>query len=248
MLEKLKSFKWGYVILFVLLAASGVCFLAFSDTLTAIAIAVGILVAVFGIILATVTLSGERRGVGFALKMVISVSAIISGVITAVMRASAMEIIASLICLFLIVDGSFKLQTTVNSRKYRLAAWWIMLVPAVLCIIGGFIGLRCSPDIVTEDGVVRTSIIIGITLIISAIGNLLSAFFLSKCESNMKDDMERVFYARLSTDTSIENTADTLPVSDTLESSAENASEAISENNGTDSSDTVAGDEDGSRE
>ena len=197
MLKKIKDFKWGYILLFILLAAVGVCFLSFSDTLTALALTVGILLAVYGTVLATITIAAKGRGAGFALRIVISVAAIVGGVITAVMRASAMEIIASLICLFLIVDGSFKLQTTASSKRFNLLAWWLMLIPSVLCIIGGFIGLRWAPDILTDEGVTRVSVIIGITLIVAAVGNLLSAFYISKYEHNMREEIELEVYAQI---------------------------------------------------
>ncbi len=197
MLKKIKEFKWGYILLFLLLTAAGICFIAFNDTLSVIAIVLGVLLSLYGVVLLTLTLANRSRSAAFAFKIIICSAAIICGITTAILREGAMEIIASLICLFIIVDGSFKLQTTALSKRYNLVSWWFMLIPSLLCIAGGFIALRLTPRIATEDGVVLVSVLIGITLIIDAISNALSAFYISSYERNMKDEIEAEIYDRI---------------------------------------------------
>lgn len=197
MLDKIRSFKWGYLLLFILLAAAGICFLAFNNTLSVIAIVLGVLLSLYGIVILTLTLANRSRSASFAFRIVISTAAIICGITTAVLREGAMEIIASLICLFIIIDGSFKLQTTSLSKRYNMVSWWLMLIPSILCIAGGFISLRLTPRIADESGVVFVSVLIGITLIIDAISNILSAFYITGYERNMKDEIEAEIYEKL---------------------------------------------------
>ena len=45
MLKKMKEFSWGYAIIAALLIALGVCFIAFGDAMTVLAISVGAIIA-----------------------------------------------------------------------------------------------------------------------------------------------------------------------------------------------------------
>lgn len=187
MLEKLKKFGWGYVLLFALLVAVGICLIAFNNTLEIVALIMGIIMIIFGIVLFVLTLADARRGVKFALKITLSAVALVCGVVTAIFRSGAVEILVSLIALFLIIDGSFKLQTTSLSKRYNLAIWWLILIPAVLTILGGFIAMRISPSV--SDKLPTISVILGITSIVDGIGNLLSSFYITKYESVRKEEI-----------------------------------------------------------
>ena len=57
MLEKLKKFKWGYVILFLILAAVGTLCIVFPETLKIVCIASGIILSLYAAILFTITLA-----------------------------------------------------------------------------------------------------------------------------------------------------------------------------------------------
>ncbi len=183
MLEKIKKFGWGYVLLFIMLLAVGVCLLSFNNTLEIVAIVMGVIMMLFGIVFFILTLANKHRGVNFAFRITFSIIALVCGAVTAISKSDAIEILVSFIALFLIMDGSFKLQTTATSKRYKLALWWLILIPAVLTIIGGFIAMRISPA--SND----VPIILGITVIIDAIANLLSAFYIAKYESVMKNDI-----------------------------------------------------------
>lgn len=200
MLEKFKNFRWGYILIGLLAAAVGLCFLIWNETLKYLAIAIGVVTAVFGIVYFIINLAAKGRGGKFAFRTVIAVCCIVSGIITAIFNTGAVSVLVSLISLFLIIDGSFKLHTTAMSRRYHLLLWWFILVPAVLTITGAFFTLRLSDCINADnaDNMKTVSILIGITMLIDALGNLLSAFYISKYEKNMaKEVSEEVAEAKL---------------------------------------------------
>jgi uncharacterized membrane protein HdeD (DUF308 family) len=187
MLEKIKKFGWGYILLFLLLLAVGVCLIAFNNTLEIVAVVCGVIMILFGIIYFVLTLAAKSRGVKYALKITVCAVALICGVVTAIFRNGAIEIIVSLLALFLIIDGAFKLQTTALSKRYSLAIWWLILIPACLTIIGGFVAMRISPSV--SDNLPLISILLGISAIIDGAANLLSAFYIAKYESVMKEEI-----------------------------------------------------------
>ena len=172
MLKKIKDFGWGYLLLGVVLAAVGICFIAFGDTFNILAVSIGIILAVFGILFGVVTLTGLRRGVLFALKIALAVICLVCGTVTAIVREPAISVITDVFCLLLIVDGSFKLQTSITSRRFRVFGWWLMLSLSVAVIVSAFILAKLS-----GDNTSATSVIIGIIITVDGIANVLTAFY-----------------------------------------------------------------------
>lgn len=192
MLKELKNFKWGYILLTALIAASGVCFIAFRETLSTIALIMGVILSLFAVVFAVITISDKKRGVGFALKIAFSVIALSCGILTiAVHKSDAVEWLVAIFGLLLIIDGSFKLHTSAMSKRYRSVGWWLVLIPAVLVIVGGFFTIRYQLTGSSEEELLEQqsliSVIMGVTMIIDALANFLSAFFISSYEKKMKN-------------------------------------------------------------
>ena len=188
MLEKIKAFRWGYILLFLALAAVGACFIAFYETLPTLALVIGIILIVYGIFSAVIAISDKKRGGKYAARIIISVICIICGTVTAVLRESSVNILSSLIGLFLVIDGSFKINTAAMSKRYKLLSWWLMVIPAALVILGGFLSLKFN-DLFTwldgEDKLMALSYTIGVTMIIDALANFLSAFYVGGFERKL---------------------------------------------------------------
>ena len=182
MIKGFKNFKWGYVIIFLILACVGALCIAFPQTLKIVCIVSGAILALYSAILFILTLAKRERGGKFALKAIISAIALAAGLVTAILNQQSVGVLTSLLGLYMVIDGSFKLQTTVNSKRFQVAAWWIMLSLAVIIIAGGFISLKWTP---TEDNALWTSRILGVTLIVDGIANLLTIPFASAYEKNM---------------------------------------------------------------
>ena len=188
MKEKLKNFAWGYVILFAILAAIGILCISFHETLPYVALGIGAIITLYGIIYGVLALANKERGPKFAFRVTIAVSAIVAGVITMVFCKKAIDILTALMGLFLIVDGSFKLQSAAISKRYKSVGWWLLLVPALISIIGGFLVTRFESD-GTDTTVSTISIMLGIVLIVDAFSNLFSAFFAGKLISATPDNL-----------------------------------------------------------
>jgi uncharacterized membrane protein HdeD (DUF308 family) len=184
--KKLKNFKWGYVIIFLILSCVGALCVAFPDTLKIVCIVSGIILALYATILFILTLAARERTTAFALKIVISGIALAAGLVTAILNQQSVGVLTSLLGLYMVIDGSFKLQTTILSKRYRVAAWWIMLSLAILIIGGGFVSLKWAP---TEENAAWSSGILGVTLIVDGIANLLTAFFSSAYEKKRAEQI-----------------------------------------------------------
>ncbi len=229
MLGKIKSFRWGYILLFLMLAAIGVCFIAFQDTLPTLALVIGIILIIYGVFAGVIALADKKRGGKFAFRVTVALICVICGLVTAVLRESAVDILASLIGLFLVMDGSFKLHTAAMSKRYKLLSWWLMVVPAALVILGGFASLKLD-----RTEMVTLSWIIGITMIIDAVANFMSAFYVGgfekrlvreiRQEINLENEKKALAEAQSTEALPSANSAETLPSTECAEAQvSENA-------------------------
>ena len=184
MFKKLKDFGWGYILLGAVLIAVGICFISFNTAFNVLAISLGIILAVFGILFGVVTLTGGRRDLVFALRIILAVACMICGTVTAIVREPAISVITDIFCLLLIVDGSFKLQTAITSRKYRVFGWWLMLSLSVAVIVSAFILAK-----LTDGNVSTSSVVIGIIIAVDGASNLLTAFYRTANESHLAESL-----------------------------------------------------------
>ena len=172
MLKKLKGFGWGYILIGLLLIAIGICFICIQDAYETLAIVTGAILSVAGIGFGIYTLMDKGRGVKFALKLSVAIAALICGVVTMCVKQNAIEVIANILCLLLIVDGSFKLQLSILSRRPTYYGWWIVTTLSTAIIISAFLLCKFTPGdpahLATLSGIVITS---------DGILNILSAFF-----------------------------------------------------------------------
>ena len=195
MLQKLKDFKWGYILIALLFAAVGSVFVFSQGSLQYLSNALGIILLIFGVAYAVLTIADKGRRVSFFLKIFFSVVSIICGIITLVMKENAVDTISSIIALLLIVDASFKLHTAAMSKRYLLFGWWFMTAVAALTIIGAFATLKYIAP--TDPAL---PIVLGITIIIDAVGNFFSAFFVSGYEKCLRDSIYCNIYSNQNPD------------------------------------------------
>ena len=173
MLEKLKKFDWGYVVISLALCIMGVFLIALNNTLKAMAITVGCIVVAGGIALGVLALMDKRRSIGFAFKIFFSVSCLVAGILTLIFNENAADVIIAVLALLLIIDASFKLNTTIMSKRYLIPLWWVELALCVATIVISFIMIRFTPKNISV-----ASVMLGIAFIIDAIANVASPFFI----------------------------------------------------------------------
>lgn len=183
MLEKLKKFGWGYILISAALGVLGVCLIALGNTLKAMAITMGCITVVGGITLGVLALMDKRRSIGFAIKIFFAVSCLVAGILTLIFNEDAADIIIAVFSLLLIIDASFKLNTTILSKRYLLPMWWAELSLAIATIIISFIMIRFTPKNISV-----ASVTVGIAFIIDAIANLLSPFFIYVISERKKNE------------------------------------------------------------
>lgn len=167
-----KNSKLGSLIIAAALLILGITFIIFKDSLKVLGVAVGIIVTLYGAFLGVSAVASKKRGFDFALKIAIGALLVIAGVTVAILNERAIGIFVTVVSLLLIVDASFKLNGAVMCKRFSVNAWWALVIPSLLVIAGAFFIIKYPPSAANV-----VSIIFGITLIVSAIGGILSIPF-----------------------------------------------------------------------
>ena len=103
------------------------------------------------------------------------------GVLVAAFNDASFDVLLGVLCLLMIIDGSFKLQTSIKSKLLSVDGWWIITVISAAVIISAFLLARIAP------GNTRGAAIwLGITALADAAGNFLSTFWTAKCKTAEK--------------------------------------------------------------
>lgn len=178
LINSIKKFRFGYLLLAILLCASGVVIIAYpKQSMTTVSYIIGFVALVGGIVQVIKILADRHRGAGFAFSIITACVTIICAVTALIFPSAVMSVYPMIIGLFIIIDGAFKLQTVINSKRYNLKMWWFLLIIACLTIFGGFLCVRVR---LADDNFGLFSFILGASLTICGIQNFFSLFYLGK--------------------------------------------------------------------
>ena len=161
----------GYLLLAVLCAAAGICFFAFGEeALETLAILIGGIVTLTGVLFLIITLAHRSRGIAFGLKIALAACIIACGVCTMILRKPAIEILMNLFALLIIVDGSFKLNTAVLMCREHRRTFVLTAAISTATIACGFLAITY----------VKHHFMLGAGMTVAALANLFSCFFVPK--------------------------------------------------------------------
>ena len=188
LINALKKIKWGYLFISLVLCASGVCFLVFpEETVKTSSYIISACSLLVGITVGIKFLIDKGRGFTFGIAMCAAACTVICGIVGLIIPERVFSVYPMFIGLFFIMDGSFKLQTVISAKRYRLKMWWFLLSFSVLTIIGGFLMIRLKID--SDIKIKAFVIIMAIAFILSGIENFLSLFFLGKITKRAKEEL-----------------------------------------------------------
>lgn len=194
LIKAIKSFRWGYLLISIILCLAGACFIIYpTQTMTTGSYIIAGSALLVGIVLVIKVLADRKRSFSFAVSVISSVLTVTCGVVALIIPEEVFKLYPMFIGLFIIIDGSFKLQTVINAKRYKLKMWWFLLIFAVLSIVGGFLLVRLR--IGTDIQSLAFSEIMGVTLFACGLENFFSLFFLgkivNKAMESIKEEQEK---------------------------------------------------------
>ena len=197
-IEKIKNFRWGYILIAFVSALIGACFFIFNNaSLNALAISVGIAVIIGAIVLAFLSLASTVRGTSFGIKIVLSVAMLIAGLVVLIARDKTVNEMIGIFSLVMIIDGTNKLHTAAMSKRFKVWSWMFIMVLAVILIAGGYCTLRW---LTVENSI--TVYILGSLFAIDSVANFFSAFYIGAYEKRSENQTKEKLYSQLDSERS----------------------------------------------
>lgn len=188
-MSSIKKFRWGYLLISFVLCAVGLCFIIYpNDSIKIGSYIIAGAAMLVGVILAVKVLADRKRDFSFATSIFSAVLTVACGVVALIIPNEIFKLYPMLIGLFIILDGSFKIQTVINAKRYQIKLWWLLLVFAIISIIGGFFVIRLRVEVDVSYRIF--SMILGGGLCSCGIQNFLSLFYLGRIVAKANDKVD----------------------------------------------------------
>lgn len=183
-MKNVKRIKTTYIIVSALMILLGLLFVILPDiTLNTVCYIIGALLIVFGITKLICYFAKDIYRLAFQFDLALGIAAIVLGAL--IMLKSVKLLIPISIGIFMLFDGAFKLQTTIDAKRFGIKYWWLILTLAILTCACGFL-LIFNPF----DGIRIIAIMLGISLVVDGIQNLCVAAYTVKTNIIQCDDFE----------------------------------------------------------
>ena len=157
----MRTAKVGYIVISAVLCALGIMLIiipGFSASL--IGIICGILMIAFGGVKIIGYFSKDLYRLAFQYDLAFGILMIVLGAIILLHPESMMNFICIVLGISVLADGLFKIQIAVDSKRFGIRKWWLILILAILTGMFGLL-LVFRPS----KGAADLTVLLGITLL-----------------------------------------------------------------------------------
>lgn len=131
--------KTGYIVMSVVFCVVGVLFIALPErSAVVIGRALSVAMIVFGVIKLVGYFSRDLFRLAFQYDLEFGILLIALGVISLLRTADVMDFICVAMGIAILADGLFKIQISVDARRFGISSWWTVLL---LAVAAGGVGL-----------------------------------------------------------------------------------------------------------
>lgn len=138
--------KIGYIVMSVMFCIAGALFIALPDiSTTMIGISMGIAMIVFGIVKLVGYFSRDLFRLAFQFDLELGILLLVLGLIVLIRPDDLMTFICIALGISILTDGLFKVQIALDSKRFGIKSWWVILALAVVTgTIGVFLIFRSA--------------------------------------------------------------------------------------------------------
>lgn len=181
----MKTAKIGYIAISAVFVVLGILLIAIPDfSASAIGIICGAILIAFGAIRLVGYFSRDLYRLAFQYDLAFGILLIALGIIMILNPRSLMNFICITLGLSFFADGLFKVQIALDSKKFGIDEWWLILALAVITAAFGVILVIC-PD---ESSRVLT-VLLGISMMGEGVLNISTMITAVKIIKNQKPDI-----------------------------------------------------------
>lgn len=131
--------KIGYIVMSVMFCIAGALFIALPDiSITIIGISMGITMIVFGIVKLVGYFSRDLFRLAFQFDLELGILLLVLGVMVLIRPDDLMTFICIALGISILTDGLFKVQIALDSKRFGIKSWWVILA---LAVVAGTIGV-----------------------------------------------------------------------------------------------------------
>ena len=131
--------KIGYIVMSVMFCIAGALFIALPDiSITMIGISMGIAMIVFGIVKLVGYFSRDLFRLAFQFDLEFGILLLVLGLIVMIRPDDLMTFICIALGISILTDGLFKVQIALDSKRFGIKSWWVILA---LAVVAGTIGV-----------------------------------------------------------------------------------------------------------
>lgn len=131
--------KIGYIVMSVMFCIAGALFIALPDiSITMIGVSMGIAMIVFGIVKLVGYFSRDLFRLAFQFDLELGILLLVLGLIVLIRPDDLMTFMCIALGISILTDGLFKVQIALDSKRFGIKSWWVILA---LAVVAGTIGV-----------------------------------------------------------------------------------------------------------
>lgn len=184
-IRQLKIAKNGYIIMSLLFVILGICLIIWPDcSLKLFCTLIGIMLIAYGCIKIVGYFSKDYYCLAFQFDLAFGILLIAVGAIIIARREQVVNLIFAIFGILTLADALFKIQMSMDAKRFGLSLWWRILVVAVPTGILGVL-LLIRPF----DAAEIMMILVGVSFLFEGILNLCVAIYTIKILENRRPDI-----------------------------------------------------------
>lgn len=182
--------KTGYIVMSVVFCVVGVLFIALpAQSAVMIGRVLGAAMAVFGVVKLVGYFSRDLYRLAFQYDLEFGILLIALGVIVLLRTNGVMDFICIAAGVAILADGLFKIQIAIDSRRFGIRDWWLIMV---LAVVTGGVGLLLIFR--PWESVQVLTVLLGAALLAEGVLNLCVALSAVKIVKNQQPDVIETDY------------------------------------------------------
>lgn len=180
----MRTAKIGYIVMSAVLCSFGILLIAHPDfSIEMIGVAAGICMILFGVVKLVGYFSKDLFRLAFQYDLAFGLLMIGLGAITLIKPDNLMNFICVALGIAILADGLFKIQISVDAKRFGIRWWWLILTLAVLTGAFGLV-LVFRP---TQSASILV-ILFGVSLLAEGILNLITVLSAVKIVKHQRPD------------------------------------------------------------
>lgn len=185
--------KIGYIVMSVMFCIAGALFIALPDiSITMIGISMGIAMIVFGIVKLVGYFSRDLFRLAFQFDLELGILLLVLGLIVLIRPDDLMTFMCIALGISILTDGLFKVQIALDSKRFGIKSWWVILALAVVAgTIGVFLIFRSAKS------AQFLTVLLGVSILAEGILNLYTVISTVLIIKHQQPDVIEIEYSEI---------------------------------------------------